>query len=360
MRIRLSIGWLLCFIIGSTVTARATHIVGGEVTYKCLGGNNYAITLVIYEDCLTGLPEAIAEDNPAYISIFDDNNTLVKFDSIWLFKRERVPANFSNSCINNPPPTCLLKATFTKTYNLPNASTGYTIVYQRCCRNGGVRNLANPADIGATYYCTIPSASEAACNNSAVFKNFPPQIICIDNPLVYDHSAIDPDGDSLSYEFCQDYQGGSGNDVKPQPTPPPFVPVTYIGGFSATDPMGGYPQIQIDPKTGIITGTPNLEGRYSVAVCCHEWRNGVMINTVTREFQFVVTNCSKAVVADIPQLSTEYNTYIVDCKGYTVTFVTIAKVAFLTTGILAMRRTEVILPQPLNLPILIQIREFMM
>jgi gliding motility-associated-like protein len=84
--------------------------------------------------------------------------------------------------------------------------------------------------------------------------------------------------------------------------------------------MGGNPLIQINPVTGMISGTPNLMGRFVVTVCCHEWRNGVVINTVKREFQFVVTNCSKAVVANIPQYSEEYNTYIVNCENFTVKF----------------------------------------
>jgi gliding motility-associated-like protein len=85
--------------------------------------------------------------------------------------------------------------------------------------------------------------------------------------------------------------------------------------------MAGFPQIKVDPVTGIISGTPNILGRYVVTVCCHEWRNGVMINTVFRDFQFVVTNCAKAVVADIPILSNEPNTYLVWCKDLTVHFV---------------------------------------
>lgn len=85
--------------------------------------------------------------------------------------------------------------------------------------------------------------------------------------------------------------------------------------------MTGNPPIQISPTTGLITGTPNLQGRYVVTVCCHEWRNGIMINTIKREFQFVVTNCSKAVVADIPQFSSDFNTYIVECTTNKVHFV---------------------------------------
>ena len=85
--------------------------------------------------------------------------------------------------------------------------------------------------------------------------------------------------------------------------------------------MTGSPPIQINPATGLITGTPNHIGRYLVTVFCNEWRAGVVINTIRREFQFVVTDCSKVVVADIPQYSTDFNTYIVDCADYTVNFV---------------------------------------
>lgn len=331
--------WILTLVVGSAIPSKASHVVGGEVTYKCLGGNRYEITISLYEDCLTGLPEAIAQDDPAYLNIFDGtgrpmfidssfNPPHSAYDSIRLGSRTTVPANFSNLCVNNPPVTCLRKAVFTKVYTLPPNTTGYTVVYQRCCRNASILNIINPASVGATYYCNIPPAGLATCNNSAVFKNYPPQIICINNPLIYDHSAIDPDGDSLSYEFCNTYEGGSNNDAKPIPSPPPFDTVTYIKPYSYKNPMGGYPRIAIDSKTGIISGMPNVLGRYVVTVCCHEWRNGVMINTVTREFQFVVTNCSKAVFADIPQFSNDFNTYIVNCNDYTVHFTNTSKGGF--------------------------------
>ena len=35
----------------------ATHIVGGEITYKCLGHNNFEITLTVYRDCFNGNPK---------------------------------------------------------------------------------------------------------------------------------------------------------------------------------------------------------------------------------------------------------------------------------------------------------------
>ncbi len=330
---------LLCIAVCFGITeTKATHLVGGEFLYRYLGedasGNNrYEITLYIYQDCLTGLPDVIAEDNPAYIGIFSRTGQTLLLDSIGSNNAIPVPPNFSNNCVNNPPATCLRRTRFVKTYVLPKSTNGYRIIYSRCCRNESITNINRPGEVGATYYCDIPPVSIASSNNSAVFKNYPPQIICINNPLVYDHSATDIDGDSLSYELCDAYPGGSRANSKPYPSSTLPSPISvfadirnnpsygYRPGYSAQRPMGGSPLIQINPTTGLLTGTPNLIGRYVVSVCCHEWRNGIIINTVRREFQFVVTNCSKAVVADIPQLSNEINTYVVECKDKTVGFI---------------------------------------
>lgn len=320
--------------------ARATHIVGGGLTYECLGSGNggirYRVKLEIYQDCLNGLPDAIAEDIPAYIGIFSKESNWRILDSIGNGNQgnvinELVPPNFNNECVNNPPKLCLRKVSFSKVYTLPLNSSGYRVMFVRCCRNEAIINLNNPGQVGATYFCDIPAAAEANCNNSAYFRNYPPQIICVNNPLAYDHSARDSDGDSISYELCDAYPGGTTTGPKPWPTgllPKPLSQISqsppsygYRSGFSSSRPMGGNPVIQINPVTGMITGTPNQQGRYVVSVCAHEWRNGVRINTVHREFQFTVTNCSKAVVADIPQFSDEYNTYIVSCKSKTVQFI---------------------------------------
>lgn len=335
---------ILCLLlIGVSYSATATHIVGGGITYECLGTNSsgftrYKISIEIFQDCLNGLDVARREDNPAFIGIFSNDGDPGKsrIDSIGRNSggdtiANIVPPNFRNECVNNPPAVCLRRLRFTKEFLLPPNSSGYKIVYVRCCRNENILNINNPGQVGATYISEIPPTGEVACNSSAYFKNLPPQIICINNPFVYDHSATDPDGDSLSYEFCEAYPGGTTSNPKPLPDPNLPLPISRAGSnppsygynpdFSPQNPMGGNPQIRIDPETGLITGTPDRQGRFVVAVCANEWRNGVLINTITREFQFVVTNCSKAVIADIPQLSDEFNTYIVECETNTVEFI---------------------------------------
>lgn len=339
--VRIKYYLLLALMCMAALNVNATHIVGGGVTYRCLGTDPfgyilYEIKITIYQDCLNGLDVARREDNPALVGIFSNDGVVSIIDSIGRgtggdTSASIVPPNFKNQCVNNPPEVCLRELNFTKRFRLPTNTSGYKVIYTRCCRNESILNLNNPGQVGATYFCQIPPSGEVQCNNSAYFRNLPPQIICINTPLSYDHSAIDPDGDSLSYELCDAYPGGETRDPKPNPDPILPLPLSvqgndppsfgYRAGFSAKQPMGGSPLIQIDPKTGMLTGTPNLQGRFVVSVCVNEWRNGTIINTVRREFQFVVTNCSKKVVAGIPQFSDEYNTYIVECETKTVKFI---------------------------------------
>ncbi len=323
---------ILFFLFSFAVfPAMGSHIVGGEVTYVYQGDSvsatngaiyhKYKVSLSIYEDCLNGQPEAIAQDNPAFMGIFDAlTKATVQIDTnVFFVTSLSVPVNFSNNCVSNIPATCLLKKTFVKNYALPFNSHGYVVSYERCCRNASILNISSPGNEGSTYYCVIPPTP--VHNNSAVFANYPPQIICLNNPLYYDNSATDADGDSLSYGFSSALKGANDADIKPIPYYPNFNDtVIYIPPYSAQTPMTGFPAIHIDPHTGLITGTPNRIGRFLVTVYCNEYRGGVLINTIKREFQFVVTDCSKVVIADIPQYSTDFNTYIVDCADYTVHF----------------------------------------
>jgi gliding motility-associated-like protein len=313
--------------------AEASHIVGGEITYKYIGDSivsisplriwpKYQVSLTIYEDCQNGQPEAIAQDNPAFFGVYEAAIPFkfLRADSVDYASSVAVPTNFSNACVSNIPPTCLTKKTFIINYALPPNASGYIIDYARCCRNATVNNILKAGNTGSLYFCYIPPYPMR--NSSVVFKNYPPQIICLNNPLYYDHSAIDPDGDSLSYGFTQGLVGAHETDIKPfPPDMPPFDTVIYQPGYSSQHPMPGFPQIQIDPRTGVISGTPNTIGRFLVTVYCNEYRDGILINTVIREFQFVVTSCTKVVIADIPQFSTDPNTYIVNCEDFGVHFV---------------------------------------
>jgi hypothetical protein len=75
--------------------------------------------------------------------------------------------------------------------------------------------------------------------------------------------------------------------------------VNYLGGYSGTYPIDANPALSITPNAGYITGTPTNIGQYVVGVCVSEYRNGVLLSTNKRDFQFNVLFCDAA-IASIP------------------------------------------------------------
>ncbi len=310
---------LTIFIISiASFTTRAAHIIGGEITYECLGGDQYRFTMRIYRDCASGGAQFDgpgASIDAASITIFRGS---AEYDRLYLGAPTvtSIEPNLDNPCLIFPPGICVEEGVYVFTETLPASNQTYTVTYQRCCRNNTISNLIEPGTSGATYTVEVSPDAQNSCNNSPTFNNFPPIVICAGNPIDFDHSASDPEGDQLVYELCTPFLGGgtagtdpgSGpnaaflpNGVAPDPdSAPPYDPVNFVvPAYSASSPMAGDPVVTINPNTGLITGVPTTVGQFVVGVCVKEFRNGVLLSTVRRDFQFNVTSCTPTVEADI-------------------------------------------------------------
>ncbi|HIN39497.1 MAG TPA: PKD domain-containing protein [Flavobacteriales bacterium] len=276
----------------------STHIIGGEMFYECMDSsiNFYRFTVKLYRDCYSGVPPY---DDPIYVSVYDSLEILrVQFGMV-LPPDDTLENNTYNVCLYAPVDICVQEAVYTEYYILPPGR--YTLTYQRCCRNQGIVNMSNSTGQGAGWDITIPDPAQAAYNSAPYYNNPPPTIICLDVPFEYDHSATDPDGDSLVYSFCtpQDYDNGIWGII-PNPSGPPSsnVDVNYVSPYNAAYPIyAPTDPFQIDPQTGWLTGTPELLGKYVVGICVSEYRNGVLLSTNMRDFQFNVAGCVDDVTA---------------------------------------------------------------
>lgn len=332
--------WLLnvLLLLGTSLSAR--HIIGGVMTYDCLGNDRYEFTLRVYRDCnCTNCAEL---DFTAEIGVYRcANGTDCGFQTqATPYTSISVPLA-SSSFVDEPDYPCLVppnvcgeEGIYRFTLTLPQSDESYWVSYQRCCRNVTITNIVNPEDSGATFAVEVTPQAQAVCNSSPSFSSYPPIIICDNTPIVYDHSAVDPDGDLLIYELCAPMLGGGPlldqtfyntcDGASPIPAcPPPYDNVFFQGpDYSPTFPMGGNPPVTIDPNTGLITGTPTLQGQYVVGVCVSEFRNGQLLSRITRDFQFNVASCDPTVVADIQedvQIS-DQEFLINSCGDFTIEF----------------------------------------
>jgi gliding motility-associated-like protein len=325
---------ILLFLFSCTLL-KAAHIVGADFYYRCLGNNEYEITLKVYKDCFASGPNVADFDQPAIMGIFDQNNLLNSSPSVDLLTRTNIPPLPSNPCYQAPANVCVEEGVYRFNVTLPANSGTYTITYQRCCRNYTIVNLLDPVGTGATYSLQINTNAPTTCNSSPVFTLFPPIVICAGQPLVFDHSATDPDGDRLEYSFYNPFnsinQSGFGLDQNnpgpATPSEPPYAPIVWQNGFSTNYPVASAPALAIDLNTGQITGTPNQIGQYVVGVVVKEYRNNVLIGETRRDFQFNVTQCLTGVDARIPTLNVNDplaagtdGVYAYQCSDYNITF----------------------------------------
>lgn len=300
-----------------SLKSSATHIVGGEIYYDYLGNDNYRITLKVYRDCYNGIPPF---DDPGFVFIFDSSGNFIDSLAMVLPGSMIVPPLVNNPCFIPPTDVCVEEAVYQQIVNLPPIPGGYNLSYQRCCRNHTILNLINPGSVGTTYLAHINDSILAMGNSSPRYNHFPPVFICANVPLIFDHSATDPDGDSLYYEFCDPFTGLTPNcpflgpDAAPCPilaASPPYPSVPWQSPYNATYPMSANPVMNLNPVTGLLTGTPNMIGQWVVGVCVSEYRNGVLLDVNKRDFQFNVVDCPNLPVASLPSQQ-------VFCAGYKV------------------------------------------
>ncbi|MBS4043740.1 MAG: gliding motility-associated C-terminal domain-containing protein [Chitinophagaceae bacterium] len=315
---------IFLFFICSLQFVKANHLKGGWIQYEYVstdsvgGTHRYKITVRQYLSCSSTGGQI---DQQIYLGIFDGaNNNLLQSLTVPLSFTDRPSITTFDPCINPPPApgsVCYRIDAYVVTVNLPFNSAGYFLAVQRCCRIAGINNVVGSSTVGVTYFNSIPSnilGTNYSNNNSPVFQQKDTVIICKQTPFTFDFSAVDADGDSLSYSFCEGLHGGSAGNNGAQPNPPanpPYQPINYIQGFSGSFPLG--PQVTINSKTGLITGVaPANTGDYVIAVCVMEYRNGINIGITKKEIHINVANC---------QLSAaELNPTYVTCNGFDLQF----------------------------------------
>jgi gliding motility-associated-like protein len=291
-----ALGLLLGLVLGLGQSARATHIVGGEMELQHKAGSTYSLTLNLYFDAVNG--SANAMDAELLAGVFDKTTNR-------LMARLMLPRT-SNTGVNYSNPACASASLSTRklvyasdltldaaTYTSPG---GYYVAVERCCRNVVINNIVNPGGAAQTFYLEFP----AVVRNGQPFVDSTPRIFpalsdyaCLGELFYYDFSGQDPDGDSLAYDMVTPLNGhtGAGAVSLPQPLAAPYSPISWSSGLSQSTQMPGAPTLAINARSGRLTVRPTRLGLFVFGVRCAEYRRGVKIGEVRRDFQLLVLPC---------------------------------------------------------------------
>ncbi len=312
-------GALILGLVCST-NLLATHVIGGNVLYRCLGNDQWEITVEFAVDCALGDGEALALDSFATVKIFDaESNMLADLTTGNEFTvpvQDVLQLGDPNvACRVLSDPVCVQRQRYVQVVTLPYNENGYVIAFRRCCRNSTLLNVTEPLDTGATYWIELTPEAQQQCNTSARFKNWADVYLCANENLEFDASAIDIDGDSLVYKLCVPTEGGSDAvSLSSAEYFPPFDEVTFTQGYSIDNFLGAGTPLSIDSETGLITANAAMLGQFIVGICVEEYRDGVKISETTRDFEYNVRICTDPPTADF---SVDVNP---NCENLTLSF----------------------------------------
>lgn len=318
---------LFIFVLFS-VKIYASHAMGGELTYTCVGGNSFVFQLVFYRDC-----------NGAEVNIVSENLRVWNHPTVTSINLPFVSRqDVSPICTSLPGYAAQLqcgmgsaggngvgaieRVVYRSLEILLNGVPpldGWIFTYENYSRSSALTNISNPSTYGITLTAkmyAIPGSSGTGCTDSSPqFLQEPYFVSCSGSSYQYNMNAVDPDLDSVYFDFGVPYNHFPGAPYNPPISP---NPVQFESGFSFTNPTpdmsinpSNIPAV-VDPLTGELTFTSFTLGNYLVKIRARSYRQGVLISEVEREMQIVILPCSPDNNAPLitPPFSGSYTTTV--------------------------------------------------
>ena len=253
----------LACAVGSIVISYATHNRAGEITYEQIGELTIRITITTYTKTS---------------SIPADRDTLTVF---WGDGTRSDAGRINGE--GDPLPNDIKRNFYVAEHTYPGRAT-YHITTTDPNRIGGILNVNFPNSIGIRFHIetsfTFLSSQFQGSNSSAILLQPPIDYACVGQRFVHNANAYDPDGDSLAYELIIPLQD-VGEEVPNYRFPDQIT-------------AGSNNILTLDPASGdLVWNAPQRPGEYNVAFKIHEYRQGVLLNSIIRDMQILVEDDCK-------------------------------------------------------------------
>jgi gliding motility-associated-like protein len=268
----------------------ATHYLGGDLTYQCLGpgpGNTtrYRLRFTLYRDC-KGIPAPNSVTVNYSSTQCGVNNRSVTLSPIGGTGTDITPqiacSGYISSCPNGGNPNYgIQRWIYEATVSLPAGCGSDWVFYTTdCCRSNDIDNISNPGGTGSAFYARLDN-TVTPCNSSPQFTNLPQMFNCVNQPTLLNLGVVDPDGDSLVIELTNCRSDGVGA---------PNTSVTYNAPYSGTSPFPTLSGILIQ-SNGLFSYIAAQAIRSVFCYRVREFRNGVQIGETFQDVYLIIQNC---------------------------------------------------------------------
>ncbi len=270
--------WCIILLLGLALPFQllASHGAGAELTYEHISGNDYLITLNYHRSCsgitIPNIPGIVVESSSC-MQTFNQNLTLTTSTPIPTVCPSLADCS-SSSAVHQ-----FELFTFEAIVTLPGNCSDWNVSFTECCRSGAITNSTGALSYNLHVFAVINNASPIIMNTSPSFESLPMITGCVGAPYRINLGVVEPDGDSLVFSLGEALDG-------------PGFPVVYDPPFSGTNPFLSSTPITINPITGEVTFTPSGLQQSIGCIVVEEYRNGLKIGEVRRDFNFIGVNCA--------------------------------------------------------------------
>jgi hypothetical protein len=260
--------------------ALAEHLPGGNISVRCVSGNQHEVTLKLWREC-TGVP--MIAQSVSFVSscgvTFSLNIPLISV------------ANVSPVCEGQADQTTCDGGTLIGieeyTYRITvflSPCNFWRIFWNTCCRFPAL-NLQGSQGI---YIEALVNNLGGTCIEYPSFSDNTPPLVCVNQPVSYDPGVVFTQGQQLRFRLIE-----ARRLLNADPQNLDIQSVSYQSPFTGPEPYTG---LAIDSLTGQITFTPLGQG-YIVCVIAIEVSdaNGAWRGTIMRDFPFIAQVCDNAV-----------------------------------------------------------------
>ena len=273
-----------------------SHAAGLDITYECISANQYKVILKFYRECGgASAPASWINTNYRFINVYSPSSG----NSTTLTLTQTTPFPVPVFPVISSSPSCPFTGTcsgggtlqnqiytYEGVVNLPSQRSDWTITAGLYARNPGISTVNNADDYDICVKAIINNTSSVGCNSSPNWNYSPPSYLCTNSNNSYSTSASDIDGDSIVYTlinpmYCSNFGFNWSNFSSNVP---------YIGGYSFTNPLSGI--TNFDQSTGNMSFSPTISQTSIWAVKAVEYRNGVIIGSITRDIQTTSLLCN--------------------------------------------------------------------
>jgi len=282
----IKVSTIAVLLLQSTIL-QASHSKGVDLTYKCIGNNQYDFLLTFYQDC-AGTLDVTTDVQPKLLISSVKCGYFEEVNLDWL--REPAGTDYevttlckaAQSTCKGGPYDGVEKFKFGKKINLPFSCDDWLISYTNCCRNEDITNLVFPENAEIYVEARINNTN-GICNNSPTFSGLAVPYMCVGQKSFYNHGVTDVDGNNLQFSLINPMQEGG-------------VPIKIRNqiGFSSEIPIRTInDDFYMNPETGQMQFTPAYPEKDVLTVLVEEFNeNNVLIGSVMRDMQIILYDCS--------------------------------------------------------------------